>query len=77
MQEPDNWESSVQAGSTPPLESILETAHEAFISIDEDGRIRAWNREAERTFGWAREMVIGERLQDVVIPPQYRARHEQ
>ena len=60
-----------------PVETILDTAHEAFISIDEAGHIEAWNREAERTFGWARESVIGRRLSEVVIPSRLRARHEQ
>jgi PAS domain S-box-containing protein len=69
-------EAPLLAGSRLPLEAILESAHEAFVSIDEDGRIRAWNREAERTFGWAKESILGRPLRDVLIPPQYRARHE-
>ena len=60
----------------PALERILDQAHEAFVSLDDEGRIRAWNREAERTFGWAREAVLGERLSEVLIPPRYRDRHE-
>jgi PAS domain S-box-containing protein len=63
--------------ATLPLETVIENAHEAFVSIDEQGRIVAWNREAERTFGWAREAVLGDRLRDRLIPPQYRARHEE
>ena len=59
------------------LHAVLESAHEAFISMGEDGRIRAWNREAERTFGWSREAVLGKLLRDVVIPPEYRARHDE
>jgi PAS domain S-box-containing protein len=62
---------------TQQLDPILEIAHEAFVSIDEEGRILAWNREAERTFGWAKEAVLGERLRDKLIPPQYRDRHDQ
>jgi two-component system, sensor histidine kinase and response regulator len=58
------------------LHAVLESAHEAFISMDEDGRIRAWNREAERTFGWSREAVVGELLRDMIIPPEYRQRHD-
>jgi PAS domain S-box-containing protein len=60
----------------PELEAVLESAHEAFISIDEEGRIRAWNREAERTFGWAKEAVVGELVRDVLIPARHRSRHE-
>jgi PAS domain S-box-containing protein len=56
---------------------VLETAHEAFLSMDEDGLIFAWNRAAERTFGWPREAVIGRALRDVVIPERYRRRHDE
>jgi PAS domain S-box-containing protein len=60
----------------PDLRKVLETAHEAFVSIDEEGRISAWNPEAERTFGWAEEQVLGQRVRDVLIPPRYRSEHE-
>src|SRR5918996_5705476 len=66
---------AVAAG--PLLEAILDSAHEAFVSIDEDGRIRAWNGEAERTFGWSREEVGGRLLRDTIIPPRFRERHQE
>ncbi len=59
------------------LERILETAHEAFISIDDEGRVLAWNREAERTFGWRRERALGRLLRDLIIPAPYRDRHQE
>ncbi len=59
------------------LELILETAHEAFVSMDEDGLVSAWNREAERTFGWPSEAVLGRPLRDVVVPDRYRRRHDE
>ena len=31
---------------------ILETASDAFIGMEPDGTITAWNPQAERTFGW-------------------------
>ena len=31
---------------------IVDTAHDAFVSLDESGRITAWNPQAEETFGW-------------------------
>ncbi len=33
---------------------ILETANDAFIGMDPDGSITAWNPQAELTFGWPR-----------------------
>jgi PAS domain S-box-containing protein len=57
------------------LSAILETAHEAFISMDAGGFITDWNPEAERTFGWSREEALGKVLADTIIPPQHRAAH--
>ena len=70
MSEPGSPRSSL------PLEAVLEHAHEAFVSIDEDGRVVAWNPEAERTFGWSKEQAIGALLRDLIIPPQHRADHD-
>ncbi len=54
---------------------ILETANDAFIGMDPDGSITAWNPQAERTFGWAATEVMGRRLCDTVIAPLYREAH--
>ncbi len=54
---------------------ILDTAYDAFISIDAAGRIVDWNRQAEETFGWPREEVVGRSLADTIIPPPYREEH--
>src|ERR671922_251381 len=59
------------------LAEVLEAAHEAFVAIDERGVITAWNREAERTFGWARQVAVGSLLRDLIIPRRYRTRHEE
>jgi PAS domain S-box-containing protein len=54
---------------------ILETANDAFIGMDPDGTITAWNARAELTFGWAAAEVIGRRLCDTVVAPANRAAH--
>ncbi|OHV09344.1 putative bifunctional diguanylate cyclase/phosphodiesterase [Kushneria phosphatilytica] len=38
---------------------IIDSARDAFASLDADWRILDWNRAAERLFGWQREEVIG------------------
>jgi diguanylate cyclase (GGDEF)-like protein/PAS domain S-box-containing protein len=48
--------------------SILDSAHEAFISIDPDGRIVEWSPQAERDFGWGRSEVIGRDLTETILP---------
>jgi PAS domain S-box-containing protein len=54
---------------------IIDTAYEAFIAIDADGRILEWNAEAERIFGWGRDEIVGRQLVDMIIPERYRADH--
>ena len=57
------------------LRSVIDTAHEAFVSMDADGVITYWNPEAERIFGWSREEAIGRVLAETIIPQQYRESH--
>ena len=54
---------------------ILETAHDAFISIDERGLITTSNRQAEATFGWPCEALLGRELAETIIPERYREAH--
>ncbi len=59
------------------LRGVLDTAHDAFVAIDERGRIIAWNRQAESLFGWSREEATGRRLSETLVPAAYRQRHEE
>ena len=54
---------------------MLETAHDAFLAMDPDGSITAWNPQAELTFGWLAEEVMGSRWSDVVVAPADREAH--
>jgi len=56
---------------------ILETASDAFIGMEPNGTITAWNPQAERTFGWTAAEAIGRTLCDTVIAPAYRVAHAQ
>ncbi len=51
---------------------ILNVAHSAFVSMDEEGRITYWNIRAEETFGRPREQVLGESVIDLIVPARYR-----
>jgi PAS domain S-box-containing protein len=55
--------------------SIIESAQDTFISIDANGRIRDWNRQAESVFGWPRAEVIGRFLHQTIIPQEHREAH--
>jgi PAS domain S-box-containing protein len=59
------------------LRSIIDTAHEAFVSMDEDGLITYWNPQAARTFGWSEDEAIGRVLAETIIPERYRESHRQ
>jgi PAS domain S-box-containing protein len=55
--------------------SIIESAHDAFISLDVSGRIRDWNHQAEKIFGWPRAEALGRFLHETIIPEKHRAGH--
>ena len=54
---------------------ILDTAHDAFVGMDEDSHIVSWNAQAEQTFGWTREEALGRNLAETIIPPGFRDAH--
>jgi PAS domain S-box-containing protein len=54
---------------------ILESALDAIISIDHRGEVIEFNPAAERTFGYAREDVIGREMASLIIPPSLREQH--
>lgn len=54
---------------------LLDIALDAIIAIDEAGLIVEWNRRAEATFGWSRDMAVGRRLADTIVPERYREAH--
>jgi|GEM_PF-307112 len=55
--------------------SIVESAHDAFVAMDSQGRIIDWNRQAELTFGWSREEAAGRLVAELIIPPSQREAH--
>ena len=56
---------------------VLDTAPDAFITLDRDGRITNWNAAAERLFGWTEEEALGETMRELIVPPEFRERHEE
>jgi diguanylate cyclase (GGDEF)-like protein/PAS domain S-box-containing protein len=54
---------------------ILDNALDSFIAIDDQGLIIEWSLQAEKTFGWTREEVLGTPLTHTVIPERYHAAH--
>jgi PAS domain S-box-containing protein len=56
---------------------ILNVAHSAFMSMDEDGRITYWNIRAEETFGLSRDDAVGRNVIELIVPERYRERLRQ
>jgi len=54
---------------------VLDSAHDAFVAMDMDGRIVEWNARAEAVFGWKRADVLGRSLAETVVPPEQREGH--
>ena len=54
---------------------VVDTAHDAFIGMDSSGRIVSWNAQAENTFGWAADEVLGRPLAETIIPVSLREAH--
>jgi len=55
------------------LRAILTHAPDAYIAIDESGRISEWNRQAEQTFGWTRDEAFGRSLTALLVPEAARS----
>lgn len=58
------------------LQTLLDTALDAVIVIDEGDVVVGWNGTAEQIFGWSDEEAIGARLSELIIPERYREAHE-
>ena len=50
------------------MKLILENSTDAFVMVGQNGKIMDWNAQAERSFGWKREEVLGTQLLELIIP---------
>ena len=53
------------------IQTIIESAQDAFIGMDFQGRITDWNTQAQKLFGWTREEAIGRPLARTLLPARY------
>ena len=56
------------------FEAVLEGAPDSIVGVSPEGRIVFVNREAERSFGYAREELIGAPV-EILVPERFRERH--
>jgi PAS domain S-box-containing protein len=57
------------------LRLMVDSALDAVVSMDTEGLIIGWNPQAETTFGWSAEEVIGRSLVETIVPHAHRAGH--
>ncbi|HEU4615738.1 MAG TPA: PAS domain S-box protein [Kofleriaceae bacterium] len=58
-----------------PFRQLVDAAPDGMIVCDQTGTIMLVNEEAERMFGYARDELLGKRI-EVLIPDRLRGRHE-
>jgi PAS domain S-box-containing protein len=56
--------------------SIIDAALDAVVTMNTEGVITGWNRQAEATFGWTREEAVGRSMSQTIIPLRYREAHQ-
>jgi len=61
--------------SEAKFRSVMESAIDAIISGDAEGRIRSWNSAATALFGFTEAEVIGKPI-ELIIPERYRESHQ-
>src|SRR4051794_10050561 len=57
------------------MRAILEAALDCVVTMDEHGCVVEFNPAAERTFGYAREDVLGLEMAELIVPPDLRESH--
>ena len=54
----------------------MNAALDAIICVDKNGDVTFWNPQAEMIFGWTEAEVMGKTLSKLIIPAQYKERHD-
>jgi PAS domain S-box-containing protein len=57
------------------MRTVLDSALDAVIGMDDRGLVTGWNPRAEEIFGWKREEAVGRKLAELIIPPGLREEH--
>ena len=73
------WNAALEetvAARTAELRVITESAKDAIIMMDPQGRISFWNPAAEDILGYKQEEALGQNLHRLLAPPRYHADHD-
>ncbi len=58
------------------LQTILDSAHVAFVAVDAEGLIVNWNNEAGASLGWSRADALGRTFAEIAFDEKARAAYE-
>ena len=64
-------------GTLAQTKILLDSALDAVICTDRDGRVVTWNLHAEVIFGYSAEQAMGGTIAELVVPPAYREQFQQ
>ncbi len=56
---------------------LLDSALDAVICMDQEGRVLVWNARAEAIFGYSEVQAMGRTIAELIVPPAFRERHTQ
>src|SRR5688572_29960844 len=62
-----NWSEGIFQG-------LLDSAPDAMVIVETDGRIVLANTQAETVFGYRREELLGQPI-EILLPERYRGKH--
>jgi PAS domain S-box-containing protein len=63
------------AGADPILAAVIRSSLDCLIVTDEAGRVVEFNPAAEATFGYPREVALGQSIADLIVPDRHQAAH--
>jgi len=55
--------------------TILDTAPDSIILLDQFGTVTEWNQSSTMMFGYTADEAVGQSLAELIIPERYRAAH--
>jgi len=58
------------------LKAITDSAQDAIVMMDPEGRFSFWNPAAERIFGFTEQDVLGRSLHQTIAPPSFQEAYE-
>ena len=62
--------------SEQKMRSLINSALDAVITINEEGLVTEWNYQAVELFKYSKEEALNRRLSDLIIPEELRESHE-